>query len=157
MADGREIIFLYRDPNTGEDYYAVLDVALAWHAAGRPPINSAGRLYAAQKYLRDGYINIGPPRFSPADDPDRPDLYPLGHVRFCALDIDPTAERVAALEAAGLVRPFSWEGWHWAPVDPYYYPLVYSIPAGVRSIDDVTAPPIDYAAIATARRRRVEG
>lgn len=97
----------------------------AWQAAGSPPINDAGRLYDKQKRAWDDYqAGTG----NPADNPDRPDLYPLGHVRFVALDIDPTPDRVRRLKAAGLVRPFSWESWHWAVPNVYLYALVKELP-----------------------------
>lgn len=139
--DGREIVY------AGNGNYMVRDVFNAWVTAGRPPINDAGRLYDKQKAARIAFENgTG----SPADDPDRPDLYPLAHVRFAALDITPTPDRVRRLEAAGLVRPYSYEPWHWQPAWVYYYPLVYSIPAGTPAGDDVAvikptmpAPPVE--------------
>jgi len=95
-------------------------------AAGRPPINSAGRLKQEQRDAWNKYLNgTG----SPADNPDRPDIYPLAHVRFVAADIDPTPERVAALTAAGLRRPYKYEPWHWELPNVYAYELVDSIPA----------------------------
>jgi hypothetical protein len=97
-----------------------------WQAAGSPPINDAGRLYAQQLKAR---LDFEAGRGAPADDPREPSRYPLGHTRFVALDIDATPERVRRLEAAGLVRPFSWESWHWAEPDVYIYPIVDSIPA----------------------------
>lgn len=123
---GTDIVFFYRDANSGEDYYGVRDLYDAWVAAGKPPINSAGRLYAVQKAARVAYLNgTG----SPADDPDQPQSYELGHCRFAALDITATPERVRRLEAAGLVRPFSWESWHWRLPNIYNYPIVRSIPS----------------------------
>lgn len=120
-------------------HYMVRDVYEAWNAAGRPPINSGGRLYGEQKYLYDSWKE-GRPGFFPADNPDRPDLYPLGHVRFAALDIDATPERVRRLSEAGLIRPFPWESWHWAPRNIYDYPLVYAIPPGVANLDVTDFP-----------------
>lgn len=105
--------------------YARRVVVKAWQAAGSPPVNDAGRLYAGQKRAWDAYQNgTG----NPADNPDLPLIFPLGHVRFVALDIDPTPDRVRRLTAAGLVRPFSWEPWHWAVPNVWAYPLVKTIP-----------------------------
>lgn len=107
--------------------YARRAVVQAWVAAGSPWVNSAGRLYAEQKRLYDGYRR-GLPGFNPADNPDDP-TQQLAHVRFVALDIDPTPDRVRRLTAAGLVRPFWWESWHWTlPGDMRRYSLVTSIP-----------------------------
>jgi len=109
----------------GGGHYGVRDLHNAWVAAGSPPINSAGRLYAEQKQAWDAYQGGWG---SPADNPDQPDSYELAHVRFAALDINATPERVRALSAAGLVRPFSYESWHWRLPNIYNYPLVHSIP-----------------------------
>lgn len=109
--------------------YARRAVADAWVAAGSPPVTEAGRLYARQKYLYDGWARRLP-GFNPADNPDQP-WRQLAHVRFTALDIDPTPTRVRRLTAAGLVRPYSYEPWHWQlPGDVRRFPLVTSIPAG---------------------------
>lgn len=105
--------------------YARRVIVEAWQEAGSPPVNDAGRLYRQQKSAWDAYQNgTG----SPADNPDLPLIFPLGHVRFVALDITPTPERVRRLSAAGLVRPFSWESWHWAVPNVWAYPLVTRIP-----------------------------
>ena len=128
MSSGAEIVHLY------DDHYAVRDVAEAWVAAGRPPINSSWRPYREQLELRIGYEQ-GKPGYAPADDPRYPNLYPLGHVRAAALDIDATPARLRALTAAGLVRPFSWESWHWAAPNVYAYPLLDVLPANVASVD----------------------
>lgn len=95
--------------------------------AGRPRINSMHRTYGQQKEFWVAYQNgTG----SPADNPDRPDLFELGHVRGIAADIDATADNVRRLTAAGLVRPFSWESWHWRlPGSVQKYPLMFSIPS----------------------------
>lgn len=101
----------------------------AWQAAGSPAITKpkgAGRLYADQKELWDGWRE-GLAGYYPADNPDD-ETQALGHVRFAALDIDPTPERVERLERAGLVRPFSYEPWHWALPNVRKYPVVRSIP-----------------------------
>ena len=116
---GTDLIHLY------DNHWAVRDMANAWVAAGSPPINSAGRLYAEQKQAWIAYQNgTG----SPADNPDQPGSYELAHVRFAALDIDPTPARVAALTGQGLVRPFSYEPWHWRLPNIYNYPIVTSLP-----------------------------
>ncbi|MDR7113877.1 hypothetical protein J2X03_003779 [Microbacterium trichothecenolyticum] len=107
-------------------------VVEAWQAAGSPRVNSAGRLYGEQKRLYDGWARrlSG---FSPADNPDAPWL-PLAHVRFVALDIDPTPARIAALTRAGLVRPYSYEPWHWQlPGDVRRFALVTAIPASANA------------------------
>lgn len=98
----------------------------AWQAAGSPPLNSAGRLYAQQKYYWDGWVRRLP-GFNPADNPDD-ESQRLAHVRFAAGDIDPTPERVRRLEAAGLIRPYKYEPWHWELPNVRSYPIVRSIP-----------------------------
>ncbi len=128
--DGREIVHLYGN------HYAVLDVALAWHRAGRPPINESWRSFDSQLRFRLAYENGAG---APADDPRQPNLYALGHTRGAALDIDATTSRVRALSAEGLVRPFPYESWHWAPANVYHYPIVKTLPADVRSLDEVLA------------------
>jgi hypothetical protein len=125
--DGRTIVHLYGD------FYAVWDVALAWHNAGRPTINDAGRTYAQQRELYDRW-QAGWPGYYPADHPDNAGQ-PRGHMRFAALDIDWTSDRERRLYAAGLARPFPWENWHWAPDNIYSYPIVYGIPADTKNID----------------------
>lgn len=97
-----------------------------WIAAGRPPINDAGRLYQQQL---DARLASEGGWGAPADDPREPWKYPLAHTRFVAFDIDATDERVRALSAQGLVRPFSYEPWHWTVPNVYDYPIVKSIPA----------------------------
>lgn len=123
--------------------YARRVIVEAWQAAGSPPVNDAGRLYGQQKRAWDAYQNgTG----NPADNPDLPLIFPLGHVRFVALDIDPTPERVRRLTAAGLVRPFSWESWHWAVPNVWAYPLVQSIPTPATTKpkeDDMTQQDVD--------------
>jgi hypothetical protein len=98
----------------------------AWQAAGSPPVNSAGRLYADQKYFWDGWA-ARLPGFNPADNPDD-ESQRLAHVRFGAGDIDPTPDRVRRLEAAGLIRPYDYEPWHWELPDIRQYAIVRSIP-----------------------------
>lgn len=95
-----------------------------WQRAGSPPINDAGRLYSTQKAAWVAYQNgTG----SPADNPDRPDIYPLAHVRFAALDVVNSAR--GAMTAAGFEYPYSYEPWHAQLPNIYAYPLVDSIPA----------------------------
>ena len=147
MADGREIIAL------GNGHYAVLDVAMAWHNAGRPRINDSWRSYRDQKNAWNNSPVMGGSG-SPADNPDDPDNYALGHMRAAALDITPSGDRAQRLYGAGLIRPFAWESWHFAPPNIYYYPPVFVLPANVRHIDDITGQP---AVVATLRRRRIEG
>lgn len=98
----------------------------AWQAAGSPPINSAGRLYAEQKYFWDGWAQRLP-GFNPADNPDD-EMQRLAHVRFVAGDIDPTPDRIRRLEAAGLIRPYAYEPWHWELPNVRSYAIVRSIP-----------------------------
>lgn len=98
----------------------------AWIAAGSPPVNSAGRLYADQKYFWDGWAQRLP-GFNPADNPDD-ETQRLAHVRFGAGDIDPTPERVRRLEAAGLIRPYDYEPWHWELPNIRSYAIVRAIP-----------------------------
>lgn len=113
--------------NLTGDHWARQEIADAWRAAGSPPLNSAGRLYGPQKELFDGWC-AGLPGYNPADDPDD-ETQQLAHVRFVALDIDPTPARVAALERAGLVRPYKHEPWHWTlPGDMRRFPIVRELP-----------------------------
>lgn len=111
----------------GSGFYGVRDLFNAWVAAGRPPINDAGRTHGEQKYLYDNW-RAGKPGFYPADNPDNTSQ-PRAHMRFAALDIDATNDRVNRLTAAGLRRPYSYEPWHWELPNVYGYPIVYSIPA----------------------------
>lgn len=108
----------------------------AWVEAGSPPVNNggAGRLYALQKYFYDGW-RAGKPGFNPADNPDD-ETQRLAHVRFVALDIDPTPTRVKRLRAAGLIRPYSYEPWHWELPNVRSYAIVRSLPA----VGGVTIP-----------------
>lgn len=93
--------------------------------AGRPKINSGGRLKADQQIFWDLYqMGIG----SPADNPNEPNKHRLAHVRFVAADITPTPALVARLEREGLVRPYNYELWHFEVPNVYSYPLVDSIP-----------------------------
>lgn len=98
----------------------------AWQEAGSPPINSAGRLYADQKHFYDGWVDRLP-GFNPADNPDD-ETQRLAHVRFVAADIDPTPDRVRRLTAAGLIRPYSYEPWHWELPNVRRYAIVRTIP-----------------------------
>lgn len=97
----------------------------AWRSAGSPPLNDAGRLKWKQEQAWQNYQNgTG----SPADNPARPDLFPLAHCRFVAGDITPTDERVRRLSAAGLVRPYKYEPWHWELPNVRSYAIVESLP-----------------------------
>lgn len=117
-------------------HYARKPLADAWVAAGRPPINSALRLHGEQKWLWDGW-QAGESGFNPADNPDDTSQQ-LAHVRGVALDIDPTPSRVAALEAAGLVRPYAHEPWHWTlPGDMRRFPIVHALPKPTTLEDDM--------------------
>ncbi|WP_449408363.1 hypothetical protein [Microbacterium maritypicum] len=107
----------------------------AWRDAGSPPVTSAGRLYAEQKRLYDGW-RAGKPGFNPADNPDD-ESQRLAHVRFGALDIDPTPDRIRRLSGVGLIRPYSYEPWHWELPSIRNYGIVRSLPAAGGS----TTPP----------------
>lgn len=127
--------------------YARRVIVDAWQAAGSPPINDAGRLKAKQQEAWDKFqAGTG----SPADDPNRPDVFPLAHVRFVALDIDPTPDRVRRLSAAGLVRPYEYEPWHWQVANVYAYPLVKEIP------DMALNAATDYEAFKTMLHRALK-
>lgn len=105
--------------------YARRILADALAEAGSPPANSITRLYAEQKELHDDYLSGDG---APADDPDASWL-PLVHVRGVGADIDPTPDRIARLEAAGLVRPYWYEPWHWQPAgDMTRFELVTAFP-----------------------------
>lgn len=110
----------------------------AWQVAGSPPLNSAGRLYLQQKYFWDGWA-ARLPGFNPADNPDD-ESQRLAHVRFAAGDIDPTPDRVRRLEAAGLVRPYSYEPWHWELPNVRRYAIVRSIPASAGAAASPATP-----------------
>lgn len=106
-------------------------VELVAKALGKPRINSMLRLRPEQQRARDLYL-AG--KGSPADDPNRPDLYELGHVRGIAVDIDATADNVRRLLAVGLVRPFSYEPWHFRiPGSVQPWSLVDAIPASLEA------------------------
>lgn len=137
VADPMQVIEIPWQPGM----YAVRALVDKLIVAGRPRINSAHRVYQDQKNARNAYLaGTG----SPADDPDRPDLYELGHVRAIAVDIDVTPENVRRLSAAGLVRPFSWEGWHWRlPGDVRRFPLLFSLPSNASSASSGNATPIE--------------
>lgn len=108
----------------GTEFWARRLVVDAWIAAGSPPVNSAGRLHGEQLQFWHDYLYNGG---AGADNPDDPNQ-DLGHVRFVALDITPTPARVRALEAAGLIRPYPWEPWHWAVPNVKQYDLVTELP-----------------------------
>ena len=95
-----------------------------WQRAGSPHINDAGRLFQEQLDARLAYEGGWG---SPADDPRRPDRYPLAHVRFGALDVVNSAR--SAMIAAGFEYPYDYEPWHGQLPNIYSYPLVTSIPA----------------------------
>lgn len=122
MADPYDIIELPWQPGV----YGRRALVDALDRAGRPWTNSVLRLKAEQQKAWDAYQNgTG----SPADDPNRPDVFPLAHVRGIAADIDATAENVRRLSAVGLVRPYSYEPWHWQlPGNVRVWPLIDSIP-----------------------------
>lgn len=118
-----------------------------WQRAGSPRINDAGRLYSQQLAARIAFENgTG----SPADDPRRPDRYPLAHVRFGALDVVNSAR--SAMIAAGFEYPYDYEPWHGQLPNIYAYPLVESIPASayasaspfdpISPLEDIMANPI---------------
>jgi hypothetical protein len=121
---GSDIVGFY-DGN-GDLHFTRRAMYDAWVHAGRPPINSSGRLKWMQQAAWVAYQNgTG----SPADDPSRPDLFPLAHVRFAALDIDPTPYIVARMREAGCERPYDYEPWHWQLLNVRAYPIVDSVPA----------------------------
>lgn len=103
----------------------------AWIAAGSPPVNDggAGRLYGLQKYFWDGWA-ARLPGFNPADNPDD-ESQRLAHCRFGALDITPTPERVRRLLAAGLIRPYSYEPWHFELPNIRTYSIVRALPSAL--------------------------
>lgn len=113
-------------------------VVQMWQSAGSPPINDAGRLFWQQLEARLAFENgTG----SPADDPRRPDLYPLAHVRFAALDVANWARD--AMRAVGFEYPYGYEPWHAQLPNIYSYPLVSDIPlsASINFNQPVTAAP----------------
>lgn len=113
-----------------------------WVRAGRPPINSAGRLYAEQKGFWDArqayirYLSGGPwaPYAAPADNPDAEASFRLPHCRFIALDVDAVYQW--QMRMAGFLFPLDGTGgkakepWHGEAVTNIYaYPIIRSIPA----------------------------
>lgn len=105
--------------------YARRFIVEMWQDAGSPPINSAGRLYSEQLEAWNAYQNH---TGSPADDPDRPDIFPLAHVRFVALDVPPLYG--PAMIRAGFVMPYDYEPWHFQVAgDVRRFDLVTSIPS----------------------------
>lgn len=121
--------------------YARRAIVEAWQEAGSPPVNSAGRLYADQKHFYDGW-RAGLPGFNPADNPDD-ETQRLAHVRFVALDIDPTPARVQRLSAAGLIRPYTYEPWHWELPNVRTYGIVRKLPAPASGGGNTTRPEED--------------
>lgn len=96
-------------------------------AAGSPRTNSLTRLKPEQQDAYDAWVRRDPGA-NPADDPND-ERQQLGHVRGVAADIDVHPAVVKRLEAAGLVRPFSWEPWHWTVAyDVRGYALVLERP-----------------------------
>lgn len=117
------------------DMYARRVAVEAWQAAGSPRPNSAGRLHAKQKEFWDGWV-ARLPGFNPADNPDD-ESQKLAHVRFVAFDIDPTPDRVRRLEAAGFIRPYKHEPWHWELPNVRQYAIVRSIPTTLKGHTDM--------------------
>lgn len=116
--------------------YAVPELAAALVAAGSPPANSVTRLYAEQRDLYLDYLNGDG---NPADNPDD-ESQNLAHVRGTAVDIDPTPDRIRRLAAAGLVRPYAYEPWHWQlPGDVRRYPIIRSFPDTQKEWDDMAS------------------
>jgi hypothetical protein len=121
MASPDDIVEMPGEPG----HFARRAIVDPWIRAGQTPVNSAGRLYWEQKQAWIRYQNgTG----SPADNPDDPSNYQLGHCRFVALDIDATPQRVRELEAQGLIRPFAYESWHWTVPNIYDYSIVSALP-----------------------------
>jgi hypothetical protein len=114
----------FEDPN-GTVHFTRPQAFQAWEVAGRPVVNSSLRLVAEQQQAWDDW-QAG--RGSPADDPRRPGTFPLAHVRGGALDIDPSPQVEAGMRALGMVRPYSYEPWHWELPNIRSYPLVDSVP-----------------------------
>lgn len=104
--------------------YARRAVVDAWKAGGSPHINDggAGRLYDSQKKAYDAFQDG---KGSPADNPDD-ETQRLAHCRFGALDLRYPDH--AKLTAAGLVRPYDYELWHYELPKIRTYPIVRSIP-----------------------------
>lgn len=124
MADPYDIVEIPGYPGM----YARRIVVQMWQNAGSPHINDAGRLYQKQLDARLAYEGGWG---SPADDPRRPDRYPLAHVRFAALDVVNSAR--SAMIAAGFEYPYDYEPWHGQLPNIYSYPLVEYIPATASS------------------------
>jgi len=122
VADPMDIIEVPWQPG----HFARRALVDAVDRSGRPRGNSWGRLKDEQQRAWDRYQNgTG----SPADNPNDPNNYELGHVRFAAVDIDYSPETHRRLTAQGLVRPFSWESWHYRlPGDVRKWPLVNALP-----------------------------
>ncbi|GAA5205876.1 hypothetical protein [Microbacterium kyungheense] len=114
----------------------------AWQRAGSPRLTSAGRLYASQKYLWDGWA-ARLPGFNPADNPDD-ETQRLAHVRFVAFDLaNPNHDR-AAMQRAGFTFPYSYEPWHAELPNVRSYAIVRDIPStaggNARPIPDTPTP-----------------
>lgn len=109
--------------------YARRFIVEMWQDAGSPPINDAGRLKDQQQRAWNAYQNgTG----SPADDPNRPHIFPLAHVRFVALDVPPVYG--PAMRRAGFVMPYSYEPWHFQVAgDVRRFDLVTSLPVAAGS------------------------
>lgn len=136
MSSPEDLIFL---PGTA-GMFARRALVEAWQAAGSPPVNSATRLKNEQQYYYDGWVNRLP-GFNPADNPND-SRQALAHVRGVALDTDPTPERVRRLSAAGLVRPYSYEPWHWQlPGDVRRFALITKAP--VQGANSTPETPIE--------------
>lgn len=117
-ASGLEVVEFTSD---GRTFYLRRDAYDGWKKAGSPRITDGGalRTEASQQEAWDRY-QAG--EGSPADDPSRPQLFQLGHVRGVALDL--ASANNAAMESGGFYRPFGYEPWHWALRNLYDYPLV---------------------------------
>lgn len=112
-------------------WYARRAAVWAWQAAGSPPLVSAGRLYADQKYLYDGY-RARKPGFNPADNPDDESL-PLAHCRFVAFDLKYAERDRGAMIAAGFRFPYPYERWHGELPNVRSYAIVREIPSSATS------------------------
>lgn len=108
-------------------------VVEAWIAAGKPPINSAGRTYEQQKHMynlwRQGKGNA-------ADNPDANTRQP--HVRGMALDLASwTPKIIAAMESAGFTRPI-WVRNGFSQDEPWHFELKKFV-GTIKTIGKVTS------------------
>lgn len=152
MADPMDVIEVPWQPGN----YARRALVEAVERAGKLRGNSWGRLKDEQQRAWDKYQNgTG----SPADDPNRPNTFPLAHVRFVAVDVDATADNVRRLLAQGLVRPYSYEPWHFQlPGSVYKWPLVESIPSTAGSdAKPLPKPPTEEEQIMSVKDEIVSG